>query len=333
MVTMKDVARDANVAVGTVSKVINGQYVSEKNREKVEASIKKLGYQINYYARGLKTQRTYTVAVIVPEILNPFFAEWVYYIEQALYKQGYKMLLCNTQGTDEKEEYYFKMASQNKVDGIICISYRNAESYVHEDIPIISLDRHFEKRVSCICSDNYHGGEVAAQQMISTGSRHLLYMRSGSKISGETMKRGLGFSDYCQSEGVDCEVLDLGDERELFENRKSNMENAIYQFLTANRINGKLRYDGIYASTDWLALIVLDQMKQIGIRVPEETQLVGHDGLRWMNRGDYMLSTIVQPIEEMAEKSVELILKKIQGEEIDIFTMLPITFVAKGTTR
>ena len=84
MITIKDVALDANVAVGTVSKVINGQHVSEKNKKKVEASIKKLGYQVNYYARGLKTQRTYTVAAIVPEILNPFFSSWVYYIEQAL---------------------------------------------------------------------------------------------------------------------------------------------------------------------------------------------------------------------------------------------------------
>ena len=81
------------------------------------------------------------------------------------------MFLCNTQGNSEKEEYYFKIASQNKVDGIICVSYRDKESYISEDIPIISLDRHFEKKISCICSDNYHGGEIAAQKMISTGSR------------------------------------------------------------------------------------------------------------------------------------------------------------------
>ena len=101
MVTIKDVAQDAGVAVGTVSKVLNGQYVSEKNRIKVEASVKKLGYQMNFYARGLKTKNTYTVAALVPEILNPFFAEWVYYIEQELYKNGYKLLLCNTQGMPE----------------------------------------------------------------------------------------------------------------------------------------------------------------------------------------------------------------------------------------
>lgn len=333
MVTIKDVAQDAQVAVGTVSKVINGQYVSAKNKEKVEASIAKLGYQINYYARGLKMRRTYTIAVIVPEILHPFYATWVYYIEKALYQQGYKMLLCNTQGMEEKEEYYFKMASQNKVDGIICISYRKAESYVSESIPIISLDRHFEKKVSCICSDNYHGGEVAAEQMISTGSRQLIYMWSGSKIPGETAKRERGFCDYCRSKGVDCEVLYLGDDYELFESRKSKIEETVYQFLVTNRVEGKLRYDGIYASTDWLALIILEQMKKIGIRVPEETQLIGHDGLRWMNWGDYMLSTIVQPVEGMAEKSVELIIKKIQGEDIDILTMLPITFAPRGTTR
>ena len=116
MVTIKDVAQDAGVAVGTVSKVLNGQHVSEKNRIKVEASVTKLGYQMNFYARGLKTKNTYTIAVIVPEILNPFFAEWVYYIEQELYKNGYKMLLCNTQGMPEKEEYYYRMAEQNKVD-------------------------------------------------------------------------------------------------------------------------------------------------------------------------------------------------------------------------
>ena len=85
------------------------------------------------------------------------------------------------------------------------------------------LDRHFEKKISCICSDNYHGGEIAAQKMISTGSRNLIYIRSGSTIPGETMKRGLGFSDYCKSKGVSCEMLDLGDEDELFDFRRNEI--------------------------------------------------------------------------------------------------------------
>lgn len=332
MVTIKDVARDANVAVGTASKVVNGQYVSEANRKKVEASIEKLGYQVNYYARGLKTKYTHTVATIVPEIRNPFFAMWVYYIEQELYKKGYKMFLCNSQEIVEKEERYFKMTVQNKVDGIICVSYYDIEHYISESIPLISLDRHFEKKVSCICSDNYHGGELAAEKMISTGSRSLLYLRSGSDIPGETMKRGVGFSDYCKEKGVPCETVDVGEAHELFE-PDGAMEDVLYKFLVSKTVNGKLLYDGIYTSTDWLGWLLLEQIRKLGIRVPEEVQVVGHDGIRWMNRGGYMLSTIVQPIKEMAEKSVELVLKKIHGEEIDILTMLPVTFGEGGTTR
>ena len=333
MATIKDVAQDAGVAVGTVSKVINGQYVSEKNRKKVEESIKRLGYQMNFYARGLKVRNTYTVAAIVPEIINPFFSLWVYYIEQALYKNGYKMLLCNTHGTVEKEEAYFRMAAQNKVDGIICVTYRDVEAYIQEDIPLVSLDRHFEKKVSCVSSDNYHGGELAAAKMISTGSTRLLYMRSGSVLPGETMKRGPGFVDYCHAHGVSVETLDIGDDFEIFSDGNSSIDDVLREFLISSRKSGKMRYDGIYTSTDSLAWVLLNQMHALGIRVPEEVQIVGHDGMRMMNRGGYFVSTIVQPVKEMAEKSVEIVLKKIRGEETDILTILPVKFADGGTTR
>lgn len=321
------------MAVGTVSKVLNGQYVREMNRMKVENSIKKLGYQMNFYARGLKTRNTYTVAAIVPEIVNPFFATWIYNIEQELYRNGYKMLLCNTQGTIEKEEYYFRMAEQNKVDGIICVTYRDAEPYVSENIPLISLDRHFEKKVSCISSDNYQGGRLAAEQLIRSGSTKLLYLRSGSAISGETMKRGEGFQDYCREKGVSCEILDMGDDFELLDDASDSVDEAIRDFLIVSRRSGRMRYDGIYASTDLLALILLKQMRLLGISVPEEVQIIGHDGIRTMNRGEYLVSTIVQPVEKMAVKSVELLLKKIRGEEVDILTVLPVRFCHGGTTR
>lgn len=332
MVTIKDVAQDAGVAVGTVSKVLNGQHVSEKNRIKVEASVTKLGYQMNFYARGLKTKNTYTIAVIVPEILNPFFAEWVYYIEQELYKNGYKMLLCNTQGMPEREEYYYRMAEQNKVDGIICVTYQDVEPYVSENIPLISLDRHFHKKVSCISSDNYHGGELAAQKMISTGSRHLLYLRNGSEISGETLKRGKGFKRYCDAHGVSCETLNLGDDFDLIRG-KTSVEEVLRNFIISARKTGKMRYDGIYTSTDLLAKALLEQLQFLGVEVPEEVQLVGHDGIQWMNSGKYLVSTIVQPVSDMARKSVELLLKKIKGEEIEILTILPVKFAEGGTTR
>ena len=225
------------------------------------------------------------------------------------------------------------MAAQNKVDGIICVTYRDVEEYVQEDIPVVSLDRHFEKKICCVSSDNYHGGELAAEKMISTGSTRLLYMRSGSILPGETMKRGPGFVDYCHAHGVSVETLDLGDDFEIFGDGNSSIDDVLQEFLIASRKSGKMRYDGIYTSTDSLAWLLLNQTRKLGIRVPEEVQIIGHDGLRMMNRGNYFVSTIVQPVKEMAEKSVEIVLKKIRGEETEMMTILPVKFADGGTTR
>ena len=116
--TMKDVAREAGVALGTVSKVINGIPVSEKYRRKVEDAIRTLNYEVNTYARGLKTQKSNLIALIIPNTLNPFFASFAYYIESALYKRGLRLLLCCANGIPEKEIDYLNMAANNKVDGV-----------------------------------------------------------------------------------------------------------------------------------------------------------------------------------------------------------------------
>ncbi len=325
MATIKEVASDAGVAVGTVSKVLNGLYVSPRNKKKVEESIERLGYQMNYYARGLKTKYTYTLAVIVPDILNPFFASWVYYVEKEMYQLGYKLLLCQSQRDVEKEAYYLRLVSQNKVDGIIGITYNETEPYISKDIPLVTLDRHFETNVCCVSSDNYHGGELAAQTMIDTGSRRLIYIRTGSTLNSETLKRGQGFKEMCKKNGLVCEVKDFGDD--------DNSEKRLFEYLKENTIQGKLKYDGIYASTDGLAITILEQLTSLGVQVPTDVQVVGHDGLCKINKRAYMVSSIAQPIEKMAQTCVQNVIKLIHKETVEPITILPVTFVDGGTTR
>ena len=121
--TMKDVAKEAGVSLGTVSKVINGIPVGDEYRKKVEQAIKTLDYHINAYAKGLKNNRTYTVAVILPNLLNPFFSMVAHYINRALVNRGYRMLLCDTEYDYTKEQEMVQMVAQNKVDGIIALTY------------------------------------------------------------------------------------------------------------------------------------------------------------------------------------------------------------------
>ena len=150
MVTIKEVAADAGVSVGTVSKVLNNMYVKADNRRRVEESIHKLGYQVNTYARGLKAQQTFTVAIIVPDLINPFFALLVNYVEQVLAAIGYKLLVCNSHCNADRELAYINMAKQNKVDGLIAVTYSNTDEYLEADMDVRAEPDKFYDRVIVI---------------------------------------------------------------------------------------------------------------------------------------------------------------------------------------
>ena len=332
MVTIKDVARDAGVAVGTVSKVLNGQYVKEANRIRVEESVRKLNYEMNYYARGMKMGNSSTIAVIIPDVLNPFFSHWVYELEKEISSRNYKMLLCQTDGDAEKEGLYFKMASQNRVDGIIGITYNDTDAYMSGDFPFVSLDRHFATTVCCVASDNMEGGRIAARKLVEGGCSRLIYIRSGSNQSGETLKRWDGFEEGCRQLGYEAVQFDLGNEKNAGDGWQVFRE-RIYEFLKNQMTDGKLSYDGIFVSTDVLARVVIEQLNRLGLDAPDDVQVIGYDGIKAYQADRYWVSTIVQPIADMARTAVEMLLLEISGEEVPVMNILPVTFAYGGTTK
>ena len=121
--TMADVAREAGVALGTVSRVVNGQQVGEEFREKVEEAIRRLGYQYNSSGRALHTGNTNTIAFIIPNTINPYFALLVHHVNMELEKRGCRMLLCFTEYDTQREMEFIQMARQNLVDGVIALTY------------------------------------------------------------------------------------------------------------------------------------------------------------------------------------------------------------------
>ncbi|WP_246240203.1 LacI family DNA-binding transcriptional regulator [Anaerocolumna sedimenticola] len=331
VITIKDVAKDAGVSVGTVSKVLNNIYVTVANKEKVEQSIKGLGYQVNTYARGLKAQRTNTVAIIVPDLISPFFALLVNYVEQALSEMNYKLLICNSYCKKEKEIAYINMAKQNKVDGLICVTYSNSDEYLRDDLPIVSIDRHFKPKVCCVASDNYRGGKIAAEKLIETGCKNIVFIRNGSNINGETLKRGKGFIDACEKAGIDYCTKEFGEETTL--EKGGETEHKVCCFLEQCMKNGKFLYDGIFTSSDSLGQIIIEKLKKMGLNIPMDVQIIGYDGLRALNVGAYQLSSIKQPVKDMAVTSVNHLMKLINKEPVDELTILPVSFVDGGTTR
>lgn len=326
--TMKDVAREAGVALGTVSKVLNGIPVSEKNKLKVEEAIKSLNYEVNTYARGLKMQKSNLIALIIPNTTNPFFAAFAYYIEAALYKKGLRLLLCCADGIPEKEIDYLNLAANNKVDGIIALTYSDIGSYIPEHLPIVVFDRFFENpSIPRIASDNFAGACLAIEKLLEFGCRHPVYIRFHSVFPGESDKRKEGYLYACEKYGIEPDYLDLVD---------SNYEPAVLkEFLKQHKNpDGTLNFDGVFAHTDYHGYMFKNILQEEGYRVPEDVQIIGFDGINLFgNREDGpVISSICQPIDRLAEQCVEILTSQKDSLPPSL-TLLPVKYRYGGTTR
>lgn len=320
--TMKDVAREAGVALGTVSKVFNDIPVGEDYRKRVEDAARRLGYQVNSYARGLKTNKTCTAALILPDVVTPFFSALAQAVCQALAARRYKTMLALTAFDPEAEQRCIQMVQQNKVDGIIGLTY-TPDLKVDPDLPYVSIDRYFSPAVPCVASDNFAGGQLAAEKLLELGCARPLFLRVGSAVPGESDKRGDGFESVFRQRGMNCAALRLTDEEG---------EGPIGEFLAAHMDGGRLDFDGIFCVTDALAVRVRSMLGALGLRAPEDVQLIGFDGVPRFAEGGFYCSTIVQPVQRLAETSVDLLLRE-DRSNLPSLVCLPVSYAPGGTTR
>ncbi len=320
--TMADVAREAGVALGTVSRVVNGEQVGKEFRDKVQEAIRKLGYQYNASGRALRTDSTSTIAVIIPNTLNPFFGMLVYHINIALEKRNYKMLLCFTEYDRDRETEFIQLAQQNRVDGIIALTY-HPRLVIPEGIPFVTIDRFFSSSVPCVASDNFGGGYLAARKLKELGCTNVAFMRTGSTITNEPSKRRDGFVSACVEMGLPFEVICLED-NDPFE--------RFVKFLEGHLVNGRMSLDGLFVGTDSLAWRIICVLRKMNVRVPEDVQVIGFDGIRMFGEQEMIVSTIVQPVQEIAETCVNTVLTK-DFTNTPSLICLPVSYAYGGTTR
>ena len=321
--TMADVAKEAGVALGTVSKVVNGQPVGDAFRERVESAIARLGYQYNSSGRTLRTDRTNTIALIIPNTINPYFALLVHHINLALEKRNYRMMLCFSEYDQSRELEFIQMVRQNRVDGIIALTY-NPDLTIPDDIPFVTIDRFFSVSVPCVASDNFGGGWMAAYKLRDLGCKKVAFLRVGSALTNEPSKRKEGFVAACVEMGLPYEVMALEDGAPFEE---------FERFLAEHIKNGRLGFDGLFVGTDSLAWQIIQVLKKMGQRVPEDVQVIGFDGIRSFGVLDYVVSTIVQPVQEIAEACVSTVLLSKHLSTVPSLICLPVSYAYGGTTR
>ena len=320
--TMKDVAREAGVALGTVSKVFNNLPVGESYRIRVEQAAKKLGYQVNSYARGLRSSKTGTVSLILPNVADPFFAALAEHTCLSLSRRNYRMLLSVTGSNPNLEQQCIRMVELNKVDGIIGLTY-NPLLEVNDQTPFVSIDRNFSSAIPCIASDNFAGGQMAAEKLIELGCKRPLFFRIGSDVSSEADKRSSGFQAACALRNVEHQALILND-RDGY--------GPFRDFLRRHMTGGTLAFDGIFCNTDRLATGVIGLLNELGLQVPRDVQVIGFDGVRHFGNGEPYCSTIAQPIPQLAEACVDTLLREDRAN-LPSLICLPVSYVSGGTTR
>ena len=320
--TMADVAREAGVALGTVSRVINGQQVGTEFREKVEAAIRRLGYQYNSSGRAFRRNSSNIIAVIMPSTINPYFALLVHHLNRELEKRDKRMLLYFTEYDRNREQDFIRMAQENRVDGIIALTY-NPDLVIPEDIPFVTIDRFFSDSVPCVASDNFSGGYLAAQKLHELGCAHVAVMRVASHLINEPSKRKDGFVSGCVELGMAFDSKIIDDETPF---------SAFEDYLREHLHNGRLDFDGLFIGTDLQAYKIIKALKKMQIRVPEDVQVIGFDGIRMFGDMEYVVSTIVQPVPEIAEACVSTVLSK-HLSAMPSLICLPVHYASGGTTK
>lgn len=326
--TMEDVAREAGVALSTVSKVVNNQRVGEGYRLKVNKAIESLGYRYNNSGRALRTSKSSTIAMIVPS-MHPFFAKLVYHVNAALSRRNYTMMLFITQDNYDRETECMRLAVENQVDGIIALTY-NPSLEIPKNISIVTIDRFFSQEIPCVASDNFEGSRMAVHKLHELGCRKLALLYSCSQLRNEPSKRKDGFISACHELGIPYEskeIIEDQDPIDLFDD-----------FLAGHVHDGGLDYDGLFCSSDFVAWRACKKLREMGIRIPEDVQVIGYDGtrnfdgIRACGECDYIVSTIVQPVQEIAETCVSTILSEDFSSRPSLIC-LPVEFADGGTTK
>jgi len=322
---MKDVAREAKVSVSTVSNYLNGRTVREPAATNIKNAIKELNYVRNDNARFLKTQKSKVVIFVIPNVWSPYFSELTFWVQKYLDEHGYKMLLCISENDYAKEQQYVTMAEEQRVAGIISVSYSELTQHVRSTIPLVSIEKETTGRFSLVSSDNYSGGKLAAEEFQKRGITNYVFIGSTNKDSDSTNARKSGFLDYCNNHGLKAYGYEVSpSSNQLHSQIKKIVEQC-------KELSGKI---GIFTFSDEVGIHVLNECLSEGINVPNQMQIIGFDGWNITPHTPLNLSSIRQPVDQIALTTVDQLIKEIENpKEYQIQRIsLPVTFKVGNTT-
>ncbi|HAS6642729.1 TPA: LacI family DNA-binding transcriptional regulator [Vibrio parahaemolyticus] len=332
MATMKDIAKLAGVSTSTVSHVINKtRFVSEEISERVNNAAKELNYYApSALARSLKVNRTKTIGMLVTTSTNPFFGEVVKGVERSCYHKGYSLILCNTEGDNERMRQSINTLLQKRVDGLIlmCSSLEGERIDVFErypDIPVVVMDWGPMLFTSDKIQDNsLRGGYLAAKYLIDSGHTEIGCI-TGPLIKHQAQMRYEGYKRAMNEAGLEFNANWI---------IESDFEcEGGYQAFKKMAERGTLP-SSIFVSNDMMAMGVINAANELSIKVPDDLSIIGYDDIHIAKFMSPSLTTIHQPKYRLGQAAVETLVRRLddKSNEAQVVQLEP-TLVVRNSVK
>lgn len=329
-VNISIVAQKAQVSQSTVSRVLNNSpLVKETTANKVRQVIKELGYTPNELARGLRSNETKTVGVIVSNVLNPFFTSIVRGIEDLANKANYHIMLCNTDEKAEKEQQYIQALLSKRVDGLIIASTGTKNDYAAliGNKPVVFVDRKPEGsnkgKFDTVLVHNRDGSRKAVTQLIEAGYQRIGII-TGSNVSTTGYERLSGYEQAFSDKKLplDRSLVKLGD----------FLGHTAYQ--NAIDLITNCSCDAIFAANNMILLGVLKAVTELGVKIPNEVGISAFDDLEWMQFCQPQITAVRQPTYKMGTTAMSLLLDRIaESEEPAREINLPVELIVRQSSQ
>ncbi|MHA6800572.1 LacI family DNA-binding transcriptional regulator [Bounagaea algeriensis] len=329
-VSIKDVARSAEVSIATVSNALNRpELLSAPTRSRVMSAIDELGYVRSESARQLRAGQSRILGLLVLDMRNPFFVGLAHGAERAARAEGLGMMLCDSAQDSAAEELYLSLFAEQRVRGVLVtptdVSAGHLDPLRRHGIPYVYVDRVANEDEACSTSvDDVAGGELAVGHLLEQGHEHIAHI-SGPMTLAQCRDRRQGGWQACDAAGADRRALALLE--------TTSLDVDAGRDAGARLLGLRPRPTAVFCANDLLALGVLQAMVAAGVRVPDEMSIAGYDDIDFASAAAVPLTSVRQPAFRMGETATELLLREDTGHEHRHVVYQPELVVRESTLR
>ena len=312
-VSIKDVAREAGVSIATVSRVINNvNVVSSNTKKRVDDAIEKLGYSPNIVAQSLKTQRSRSIGILIPDISSQVSPEIVRGAEDVAQMYDYSIILCNSDFDVDKEKKYIKVMKEKMVDGLLYMS-SSLDPEILDYIKLLQLKTILvetseeDKALPSVTIDNRRASFDAVNYLLDKGNKKIAYVGRKKDKRNAWARRFDGYEDALKERGigVDPDLTYYGDLK------------AQTGYKGINAILEKTKVDAVFCGSDEIAMGVINGLRDNGLRCPEDVDVMGFNDIIEAAIFYPKITTISQPLYDMGSVSMRMLVKMLKNEPLD----------------